>query len=93
LFIRIETDTDFMFISRSKAREWCSRNSASYTAMRQRLEKLKVLVDPGKRKVLGARTEFAGSQQPCWVLDLKNQHMGKYTSGLADEIKMRETSG
>jgi hypothetical protein len=90
LFIRVEVDTDFLFISRGKVQEWCTRNQASYTNMRNRLAKLRVLVNPNARKVLGARTEFAGSQQPVWVLDLKSVHMGKYQEALADEVRARE---
>jgi len=89
LFIRVEVDTDFMFISRGKVQEWCTRNHASYTAMKDRLSHIRVLVNANARKVLGSRTEFAGSQQPVWVLDLKHPDMGKYQDALADELRAR----
>jgi hypothetical protein len=90
LFIRIEVDTDFLFISRGKVQEWCTRNHASYTAMKNHLSRIRVLVNANARKVLGSRTEFAGSQQPVWVLDLKHPEMGKYQVALTDEVKVRE---
>ena len=90
LFIRIEVDTDFLFISRGKVQEWCTRNHASYTAMKNHLSRIRVLVNANARKVLGSRTEFAGSQQPVWVLDLKHPDMGKYQVALTDEVKVRE---
>jgi len=90
LYIRVEVDTDFMFISRGKVQEWCQRNHASYTSMKNHLFRLRVLVNANARKVLGARTEFAGSQQPVWVLDLKHEDMGKYQVALTDEVKARE---
>jgi hypothetical protein len=90
LYVRVEVDTDFMFISRGKVQEWCTRNHASYTAMKSRLSHIRVLVNANARKVLGARTEFAGSQQPVWVLDLKHPDMGKYQVEIADAVKRRE---
>jgi hypothetical protein len=58
--------------------------------MKAHLTRLRVLVNPNTRKVLGSRTEFAGSQQPVWVLDLKNEHMGKYQVALTEEVRARE---
>lgn len=78
LAVRVETDTDFLFIGRGKVKEWCTRNHASYTTMQKSLLDCRVLLDANKRKVLGAGTEWAGSQQPCWVLDLKHPLLGKY---------------
>ena len=90
LYVRVEVDTDFMFISRGKVQEWCTRNHASYTAMKNRLLHIRVLVNANARKVLGARTEFAGSQQPVWTLDLKHPDMGKYQVEIADAVRQRE---
>lgn len=90
LFVRVEVDSDFMFISRGKVQEWCTRNHASYTTMRNRLSHIRVLVNPNARKVLGSRTEFAGSQQPVWVLDMKHPDMGKYATDMAETLEARE---
>ena len=66
------------------------RNHASYTSMKNQLSRQRVLVNANARKVLGSRTEFAGSQQPVWVLDLKHPEMGKYQVALAEVVRERE---
>lgn len=94
LHIRIEANNDLMYISRAKVMDWCLRNHASYTTMRNGLEELRVLLDPSKRKVLGGRTEYAGAQQPCWVIDLKSPLMGKYQVQVVREMNLaREKEG
>ena len=90
LYVRIETDTDFLFISRAKVQEWCVRNHGGYSAMRRELERARVLLDPNKRKTLGGRTEWAGTQQPCWVIDMKHPSMGKYQAAIKEEAIVRE---
>jgi hypothetical protein len=87
LFVRVEVDNDYIFISRGKVRDWCQRNHASYTTMQKDLMRSGVLVEHDKRKTLGAKTEWAGAPQPCWVLNLKHPDLVLYQMQVIKEVK------
>jgi hypothetical protein len=87
LHMRVEAEQDYIFISRGKVRDWCQRNHASYTMMVNSLRKSGVLIDHDKRKTLGAKTEWAGAPQPCWVLNLKHPELGQYQMQIVKEVK------
>jgi len=87
LFIRVEAEREFIYISRAKVRDWCQRNHASYTQIQQSLMRTGVLVNHDKRKTLGAHTEWAGAPQPCWVLNLRHPELGQYQLQIARELK------
>jgi hypothetical protein len=93
LSIRVESGEGRMYISRSKLRDWCSRNYASYASLRDHLKKEGgPLVNPNRRRALGQGTEYAGAPQPCWEIDLKNPAMGIYTVQLLEQTVVAKRS-
>lgn len=93
LIVRVEPDTNLMYVSRSKLRDWCSKRHASFSALRKGLIDHGVLVDGNRRKTLGAGTDFAGSAQACFVLDLRHPLMGRVAVQAVSKIQMPMIGG
>lgn len=73
LTVRTEMGTDRLWLSRTVFKSAVSKRFASYTAIKNDLLKMKILIDPNARKVLGSGTMYSGSQQTCWLLDTSDK--------------------
>ena len=85
LFNRVETESQFVYISRQKIKNHITKKHGCYNTVKKRLEEAGALVDSGKKKVLGAGTSWAGVQDYCWVLDLRCPALGVVAARAADE--------
>lgn len=92
LSIRVESGTERMYISRTKLRDWCMRNHASFSTMRDSLKDGGPLINQNKKRSLGHGTEYAGAPQPCWEIDLKHPAMGVYTVQLLEQTAVTKRS-
>lgn len=88
LVIRHEVDNHKLFISRSTFKAWLAKRFGSYTKVANELKAHGALKNANIRKVLGAGTQYGGAQQPCWVIDLKNRHLGAVGLSLVQEAEM-----
>lgn len=70
LLSRFELDTKYAFVSRKHLNEYITRRRGNFGNLRKAMLQSKVLLDHNARKILGAGTEFSGTQVPCWKLDL-----------------------
>jgi hypothetical protein len=87
LFMRVETDAGYIYISRQKVRDWCFKNYAAFTQTQRALTEMGVLLAVDKRKTLGAGTEYSGAPQPCWVLNLSHPELAPYQMKIIKETK------
>lgn len=76
LVTRFELDTNILYLSRSVFKTWLARRFGSYTTIKNELMEKKVLLDPNKRKILGAGTYFGGAQQACWEINMSSSRLG-----------------
>jgi hypothetical protein len=56
--------------------------------IRDELIRLQVLVNPNKRKVLGAGTGLAGAVVPAWEIDLGNPNLGQVGASIKTEAEL-----
>lgn len=70
LHMRYEPDSRALYIARPVLNTWLTKTYGSYSQMKTDLMEQRVLVDPNRRKTLGAGTQFGGAQQPCWLVNL-----------------------
>jgi len=88
LDLRYELDISRLYISRSVFKAWISKRYGSYTQIKKDLMGLKALVDPNKRRVLGAGTSYGGAQQVVWEIDMRCKHLDQSASRLTEGAKV-----
>jgi len=82
LVMRYELDAHRLYLSRAVFKTWVSKRFGSYTQIKNDLAGDKVLINPNKRKVLGAGTYYGGAQQVCWEINMKSSRLGRSVSNL-----------
>lgn len=76
LLCRYESDTKQLYITESALKKWLVKKSINITGFTTTLFKQGVLVGAGVRKyTLGAGTEYASGQIPCYRVNLANPMM------------------
>jgi hypothetical protein len=81
LDLRYEIDSHRLYISRSVFKAWVTKRYGSYTQIKNDLLGVKALLDPNKRKVLGAGTHLGGAQQVVWEIDMRCKHLSRLVEG------------
>ena len=84
---RHEQDRGRLFISRSEIKRDLAKRHASYRTFMNELLAKRILVTSNKRKVLGAGTNVAGGQHPCWEIDVNNPALGHVAVQLVEQAK------
>ena len=87
LYIRIETEAELMYISKTQFKRWCNKIHASYSSIRSELVEKEILLDYQMRKTLGAggSGEYAGAQQPVWKINLRHPLLARVAARLVTE--------
>jgi energy-coupling factor transporter ATP-binding protein EcfA2 len=76
LMIRNEVDTNFAYISRSAIKQWITKNSGDYSAVKRDLMNAGILVNADMRKVLSANSNTTKTGQvDCWQVNVGHQAM------------------
>ncbi len=90
LDLRYEIDSFRLFISRAVFKSWISKRFGSYTQIKNDLAGVKALLDPNKRKTLGAGTFYGGAQQACWEIDMRCMSLGRSAAQLVSASEIEE---
>lgn len=93
LNIRYELDSGRMFLSRAALKAHIARRFGSYTQIKKELMATKALIDPNRRKALGAGTTYSGAQQACWELDMRCRALGQPALKINDVINLNLEAG
>lgn len=88
LVYRVEQDTNRVYVARQTFKVWLTKRHGAYNKVKNDLIALKVLRNANVRKVLGSGTMYAGSQQPCWEIDIKNPALGDVGLYLVQDAEM-----
>jgi len=88
LNIRIEVDQKRAYVNRDAFKAWLMKRHGNYDMIRDELIRLQVLVNPNKRKVLGAGTGLAGAVVPAWEIDLGNPNLGQVGASIKTEAEL-----
>jgi len=88
LALRQEIDTQRLYIARQTFKMWLARRFGSYNRVKNDLLEDKILRNANLRMTLGKGTQFGGSQQPCWEIDLKNPKLGNVALQLVQDAEM-----
>lgn len=70
LTARLELDTRMIYVSRTHIKQWLTKQGEDYTRTKQHLMSIGLLKSADARKVLGAGTDYASTQIPCWMIKL-----------------------
>jgi len=91
LVVRLELDSQKLWLSRSVFKAWIAKRFGSYTAIKNDLIKMEILKDANARKVLGSGTMYSGSQQGAWLLDTSDaKRLGEAGRKLLEVATMLE---
>lgn len=69
LDVRIEEDTDMIFIAKAPFRLWCTKHRVNFSAVLSDLKRKNLLVKEEVHKVLGADTPYKSGQVRCLQVD------------------------
>jgi len=76
LMIRNEVDTNYAYISRSAIKQWITKNSGDFHAVKRDLMSAGILVNADMRKVLSANSNTTKTGQvDCWQVNVGHQDM------------------
>ena len=84
LVVRYEIEDRLLYLSRTALQAWLGKKHASYSRTKNDLLSMKALVNPNKRKVLGAGTTWGGALTPVWEIDMSCAALGR----TAEEFRM-----
>ena len=88
LVYRMELTTQALFISKMAMKSWLAKRHGSLTKMEKELTENGVLINNNYRKALGAGTNIASAQQPCWRIDLMAPALGPVGDEIRDNLRL-----
>jgi Domain of unknown function (DUF927) len=72
---RFEKDTMTLYISKKHIKHYLDESHAGYIEVRDDLMARGVLENPDAKKVLGAGSDYAGGQVPCWKVRMDHSEL------------------
>jgi hypothetical protein len=88
LLYRFEENLNRLFISRSAMRDWVMKSYGSYRTIASELTALGILINPNKKKVLGAGLPNAGGKQDCWEINTAKPALGHVAMAIVDNANI-----